>query len=706
MASLHRNSRFKLRALTSALLVCSMGLAVSSAYALQEITDEDLGESTGEGIAFLPENAYMLFRGAGAGTTESIATMTNVTTGRDNDTGYIRYIPVGPLTNEAATSGAGKADLYLYGLAVSRGDGDLNSRINATGGNFSNAAIRSWGTSANPWLFKVETATNVPNFGPTDDCATTPDNCKVSFLALEAPLYNLTKPTTAATGMDAYNLKLAFWADAFVRDPTKAEGDAAQFQLGGATRPLAPSGTTTRENRLRLQAVWDGLSLNGSRIQLFQTLSGATTGALNGNATNTSYNGTLGLAGLLRFNSGDTQATSSSGYKATISNPTPTLSAAVTTNRFGTLSSCGATPGTGTLSAQCAYRVRSIDTSVTPTGSWTGPSSNVGVLRFSTRETSDTGVLLTPAVNGGNAPQFDASEGLFLYGANMNLVLGSLYQPLVVGTSGNNLVLEVAAIPNKPTIYKQIYTAYAGYTGTMTSGEIATYKGSTCSVYYCGTPIQVNGVNTYQGMNATHSSISIGSTQYDAATNSLTAYNGADAVGVSFGALPNGTVNVAGSTSYFYQIQEQQRRKSNNTSSTLWQYCTTWTGTGGCTTWGATGVAAGLRFDSAGAVWNNRNGTTAIPVACVTGANTTCAGNFTDAGNGVVFNVPATSSIPGASVNAGQWLTTTPAAMSSYALTQAQVGNLAGTQNGFTNLGSAVIDGFLVQHMKITTKGL
>jgi hypothetical protein len=29
------------------------------------------------------------------------------------------------------------------------------------------AAISSWGTGANPWIFKVKTATNVPNFSTT-----------------------------------------------------------------------------------------------------------------------------------------------------------------------------------------------------------------------------------------------------------------------------------------------------------------------------------------------------------------------------------------------------------------------------------------------------------------------------------------------------------------------------------------------------------
>lgn len=40
----------------------------------------------------------------------------------------------------------------------------------------------------------------------------------------------------------------------------------------------------------------------------------------------------------------------------------------------------------------------------------------------------------------GLAPTFDANEGLYLYNPNINLVLGSLYQPLVLSSDGKTLV--------------------------------------------------------------------------------------------------------------------------------------------------------------------------------------------------------------------------------------------------------------------------
>ncbi|MFW1924344.1 hypothetical protein ACG90D_20070, partial [Acinetobacter geminorum] len=80
------------------------------------------------------------------------------------------------------------------------------------------------------------------------------------------------------------------------------------------------------------------------------------------------------------------------------------------------------------------------------------------------------------------------SEGLYLYNPNINLVLGNLYQPLMLGSDGKNFSIEIARIANKPEIYKQIYTDY--------TGADTTYTGSTCNVYSC--------------VNPTHSSITIG----------------------------------------------------------------------------------------------------------------------------------------------------------------------------------------------------
>lgn len=369
------------------LLASFIGLCMSqTAFALQEISDEGLSQTTGEGIAFLPENFSMVMQKA-----ENDAAKWDHTD-RSLDTGYIRYIPVGPLSNMAPTT-AGKADLYLYGLAISKGDNDLNNRLGGV--------IGSWGTAENPWLFKVQTDSNIPNFGsvstPSNNCNTTPDACKVTYLALEAPRYHITKPTTVASGADAYDLKLAFWADAFVRDPRQPEktldtgasaADVAastQFNLNGADRA----------NRLRLQAVWDGFSINGSQIQMFQTLGGAVGNASGGYIKDTSYNNTLGMAGVLRFNSGDTRNLKATIVDSTVEN-TGTISNwqqihQGTDPMFGSVgggcNNGGATNTSFNTSAGCQFVIESQSRtdSKTRTRSWELPTS--GVLRFSTRET-------------------------------------------------------------------------------------------------------------------------------------------------------------------------------------------------------------------------------------------------------------------------------------------------------------------------------
>ena len=439
------------------ILLSLMTLCVSPmSFALQPLSDETLSSTTGEGIALVPQDAYFVFQGENS--------TANDLTDRSKDTGYIHVIPVGPLTNAALDTNkdnivdskdhsVGKADLFVYGLALSKSDGNHNSRL---ANSDAAARIGSWGTATNPWILKVETDNQVPNFDLNSKCTASDPKCQVPYLTLEAPLFNTSIPTNVADGADAYKLKMGLWADAFVLDLSKKEGDAALYKLGSTNQTVEG-----RANRLRLQAIWNDFTINGSRLQVFQTLNGST----NSNGMSAFYNNTLGIAGLIRLNSGD-----AANLKAT--------------------------------------------------------SLNDKVLRLSTRETTNTNLLDSPAVNGTSAPIFDANEGLFIHNLNANLVLGSLYQPLILGSDGTNFSLELTRIPNKEEIYRKIYTDYDNPNSTF-------YQGSTCNVYKCGN----NGLTGYQGNNATHSSITIGSTVYDASKNTLSAYKGADAVGVSFGAM-------------------------------------------------------------------------------------------------------------------------------------------------------------------------
>ncbi|MCO8113140.1 hypothetical protein NI465_02915 [Acinetobacter lwoffii] len=327
-----------------------------------------------------------------------------------------------------------KADVFIYGLALSKSDGSLSTR-------YSNQGF-SWGSADNSWLFRAGTE-NVKQF---KDAAK-----DVGYIALEAPL-------SPIAGVESdNNIKLGFWSDIFARELNSS--NAVDPITGG---PI--SGLDT-DYRLRTQFVANGLSFNGSQVRLFQTLE----------SDNKNYSQTLGMASIVRLNTNDRPENLSSS-----------------------------------------------DSNLNSKG-----------IRLSTAAKTDAldGNVPTPALNGSDAPIFHDSEGLYLYSPNINLVLGNMYQPFVVGSEGNNIILEVTRIPNISAIYNQIYQNYGDGLGTTD------LKGSTCNVYSCGTPIKNNVSDTtalYQGRNATHSSISIGTTERISGTNMLRAKDGVNSTGIVF----------------------------------------------------------------------------------------------------------------------------------------------------------------------------
>ena len=342
-----------------------------------------------------------------------------------------------------------KADVFIYGLALSKSDNSLSSRYSNQGFN--------WGSADNPWLFRAGTE-KVKQFKNVEK--------DVGYLALEAPL-----ATTTPTESDN-NIKLGFWTDIFSRQlNSSAEVDPSTG---------APKSGLDKEHRLRTQFVANGLSLNGSQTRVFQTL----------DSDNPNHHQTLGMASVLRLNTND--------------NP-----------------------------ANLSFTDSNLDSKG---------------IRISTAAKSDTldGTAVTPAIDGSLAPVFHDIEGLYLYSPNINLVLGNMYQPFVVGSEGNNIVLEVTRIPNVPEIYNKIYQNYedgkGGYLGA------ATFTGSTCNVVSCGTPLKANvndSTAMYQGRNATHSSIAIGTVER-LPNNMLRAKDHDNATGVVFKGV-DGTAKNLGS---------------------------------------------------------------------------------------------------------------------------------------------------------------
>ncbi|MEN3978622.1 hypothetical protein [Acinetobacter sp. CWB-B33] len=547
MTYIIKKTRFARSCLASMIALCS----AASVHALETLSDQSLSDTTGEGIALLPENFKMVFQGAkdiSSSSTYGAATdAASLLAASKNDTGFIRIIPTGEnysglastVTAADAAAKQTKADVFIYGLALSKSDDQLNLR-------YSNQGF-TWGTSANPWLFRAGTESQVQQFQASNAAA------NVGYLALEAPL------ATVAADESDNNIKLGYWADAFSRK--WGSSNAVNVITGAPVAVPMTSDATNDQNldknqRLRFQFVANGLSLNGSQVRLFQTQSSSVT----------QQNQTLGMASILRLNTND--------------NP---------------------------------QSIKSTDTNL-----------NAKAIRISTAAIDD-GSYSTPALNGSSAPTFNSTEGLYIYSPNINLVLGNMYQPFIVGSEGKNIILEVTAIPNVASIYNKIYTHYkdaeatyavdasGGYyksksgayysvqnfssvstfykkivdttnnvtsyvadsAGTYVKDNVSggfvelgyassisaptkyaisnqsaldalanQYKGSTCNVAVCGTNgAQVNGIS-YQGTNATHSSISMGTVARDASANTLIANRDSTATGIMFKSAAAGAAAV------------------------------------------------------------------------------------------------------------------------------------------------------------------
>lgn len=547
MTYIIKKTRFARSCLASMIALCS----AASVHALETLSDQSLSDTTGEGIALLPENFKMVFQGAkdiSSSSTYGAATdAASLLAASKNDTGFIRIIPTGEnysglastVTAADAAAKQTKADVFIYGLALSKSDDQLNLR-------YSNQGF-TWGTSANPWLFRAGTESQVQQFQVSNAAA------NVGYLALEAPL------ATVAADESDNNVKLGYWADAFSRK--WGSSNAVNVITGAPVAVPMTSDATNDQNldknqRLRFQFVANGLSLNGSQVRLFQTQSSSVI----------QQNQTLGMASILRLNTND--------------NP---------------------------------QNIKSTDTNL-----------SAKAIRISTAAIDD-GSYSTPALNGSSAPTFNSTEGLYIYSPNINLVLGNMYQPFIVGSEGKNIILEVTAIPNVASIYNKIYTHYKdaeatyavdasggyyksksgayysvqnfssvstfykkivdttnnvtsyvadsagtyvkdnvsggfvelGYTSSISaptkyaiSNQSALdalanqYKGSTCNVAVCGTNgAQVNGIS-YQGTNATHSSISMGTVARDASANTLIANRDSTATGIMFKSAAAGAAAV------------------------------------------------------------------------------------------------------------------------------------------------------------------
>lgn len=807
--------KLPLKTLCLAIAIVNM----QSAFALESLDDETMSETTGEGIALLPENYSFMMNGANPST----GLYTDNSGAGTYGTGYMRFIPVGPLTSTATNNDYQKADIWLYGLSLAQSKKNYDSTIDGTDWGVPFGAISatpaatdfgrtitSWGTAANPWVVKTVTDTTVPNFsGATKS---------VTYLGLEAPLYNTAAISSLPVAeQSAYNLKLGYWMDLFMRNAA-----------------VADSGTTAElSNRLRLAFAWNGFGMNGSNFKIFQTLDGASAGstysatlkettnsnntlnaAFTVNVTNapytfntgtsTSYNQTFGMAGLFRLNSRPTDTVratvglgnitrqiiqldyypvrnynSATKTRAGLFVEGAALKTNIVASGIGTMTAADADstnnaptytphPG-GTITTttiannnatnDAAAHSIGLDQTYVPmtntslrgpttdpdaasspanphplatfpyiesypgdffddavcssptTGnrggdnqfgqclnnegfttrrfkastvnSWTPPDAK-SVMRISTQEllggTFGSG---TPALGGatGTVPDFRPNttpEGIFIYDLNVNLVLGNLYQPVMLSTEDNNFSFEIARIPNIQDVYKKIYTRYEHIDPAASVDVGVVYEGSTCNIYRCGThPVGTNVTisGNYQASTATHSSISIGATNYDAGNNLLTAEKGVASYGISFGQAEAQT-GLASQTFVDY-TQVWNRTRTYGTVQTSASGCG-FLGNSPCT------EERFLAWDAWTAV-GSKPALTGQPHPSLNITNpyeTTFNQNYNNQLLGIQTTMP--------------------------------VSNMAGTINNLTpvgasatnNFGSAVIDGLLIQHLKFSTTGL
>ena len=589
-----------LSALTLAILTVGF-----PAHALEAMGDEEMSKSSGQAIAFLPENFSVRFNGEDG----------------TPDTGYVRLIPVGP-NAIAPTVGTNfqKADTYIYGLALSQSDQELGAgRTNADLESRFGRPIESWGTGSNPFQLAAKTQTGVPSFNGTAS--------DLSFVELKAPDFNTADySSTSSAVRSAYNLKAGFYADILKRNPASEDGDVGQFT-----------------ERLRLNAVWDGFSINGSNLRLFQTL---------GNSPTAAYNNTLGINAMVRLNSGDGQ-----NARAVIDRSGLTAKQLVAS---GGINLNNPNEDEGKEIKNLFRDVFAVQTGTTTWSADPGSVLSLGSAQFGTEVNND---LTTPAT-GGAAPiganRFNPAGALNLYNLNVNLPLGQLYQPLIIDNIDNNLVLEITRIPNIQNIYSKRYQQYARnsyetYTGRGSvsfNDSAVNYTGSTCNFNTCQNSI---------GENATHGSITIGSTNYDPTTNQTSAYSGEEAYGISFGSLNDTTTTFDGTTAdnvgfYISDLQYQRRTRNGRD----WAYLTN----------------AG--YNNEGTEANEGNWQTHSEAA-----NTAIIPYGTSVGNVPIDNYTPVG---------GQLIYGNPAFRSS-------------TSSPMNNLGSAAIDGISINHLKLTTTG-
>jgi len=264
---------------------------IQTTFALETLDDEVLSETTGEGIAFLPENFSIKF----------------------DDLAYFRYIPRG-----VPASGLKHADVYWYGMGLGAPDSALTATNNLN--SLTVSPITSWGTAANPWVLRVYSTNDLLYNGQTATVAT---GANYPVLQYRAPSRD---STTTASNTEG-GLKYAFVGDIQIcNNPAAAIGASGTGACAGGTL-FTNSSTNPGAGRLESINVWNNFTVNGSRLSFFQTTvdydtaDGTPSTSIPGFTYKAAGAGTFGMTFLNRINSAATGVYRFGVAQATNSSP-------------------------------------------------------------------------------------------------------------------------------------------------------------------------------------------------------------------------------------------------------------------------------------------------------------------------------------------------------------------------------------------------
>ncbi len=323
------------RATLSTLILLTCATLASTSHAMEAMSEDSMSNATGEGLAFFANNFQFQMPSVAGDVSQSSATPALGTFGAGsaattNPGAYGSYVYLGPLgsvpapfTNNGTTFTPNRTDLYIYGLSLSEnnitnvttsagsactpttfnssgqatntptgciGVGSVAAPADALHGTVAHNTLFNgtasggitWGSATNPFTLAVSTTPVSPGLGG--------ENSTIPYLQIAAP-------TSALPASDpSNNLRLGLWTNILQEDMT-----STATQQAGGNNSLTPTGTAGPA--LQIQAIWDGFGINGTVINAFPT-DPCTSAACGGtNPGNANYANTLGLAGVLRFNS-------------------------------------------------------------------------------------------------------------------------------------------------------------------------------------------------------------------------------------------------------------------------------------------------------------------------------------------------------------------------------------------------------------------